>query len=79
LQVTPLAREVVEAVGLEYAMRLEEAIEGIAGAKSEQAAQLRLREPTTLLFFERMARQIAAGSLEPLGHIIRDVDGHLHG
>src|SRR5437588_10375971 len=65
-------------------MGLEEAVEGVTRAETKQAAQLGLRELTTHVFFERerferAARQVTAGGLEPLRHVIGDVDGHLHG
>jgi hypothetical protein len=67
----PLAREVVEAVGLKNVVSLEEAVECLAGCKPKKAAQFGLGKPSTLVFFEHeglecATRQVAAGSLEPL-------------
>jgi hypothetical protein len=65
----PLAREVVEAVGLKNVVSLEEAVECIAGCKPKKAAQFGLGKPSTLVFFEHeglecATRQVAAGSLD---------------
>jgi hypothetical protein len=82
-QVSPLAREVVEAVRLEHIMGLEEAIEGVAGTKAKDAAQLWLGKLTAPVFFERErferpAREVAAGSLKAFCHIVWNLNCYLH-
>src|SRR5215813_9992724 len=64
-------------------MGLEEAVECVAGTKAKEASQLRLGKLPTLVFlqcerFERSARQIFAGSLEPFRHIVWNFDRYLH-
>src|SRR5437899_1473340 len=64
-------------------MGLEKAVEGVAGAKAKQAAQLRLGKLTAPVFFERErferpAREVAAGRLKPFRHIVWNLDGYLH-
>jgi hypothetical protein len=42
LQVLPFARQIIETIGLEHIVRLEKAVERVAGAKAEQPPQFRL-------------------------------------
>jgi hypothetical protein len=84
LQVTPLARKVIEAVRFKYPMRLEKSVERISGAETQKPAKLRLAQlPTPVFFeyegFEREPWQIFARGLEPLRHIVGNVEGDLHG
>ncbi len=56
-QVAPLALQVIEAVGLEYVMRLQKTVEGVARTETKQPAQFVLRKMTKLVFFERQRFQ----------------------
>ncbi len=82
-QVAPLALQVIEAVGLEYVMRLQKTVEGVARTETKQPAQFVLRKMTKLVFFERQrfqrtSRQIATRSGEALGDIIGNLDDQVH-
>jgi len=64
-------------------MRLEKAVESVAGTKTKEAAQLWLGKLTAPVFFkrerfERPAREVAAGSLKPFRYIVWNLDGYLH-
>lgn len=83
LQIAPLALQIFKAVGLEHVMRLQKTVERVARSKAEQTAQFGLREVTLLVFlkrqgFERAARQIATGSGESLGDIVRNFNDQIH-
>jgi len=79
-QVAPLALQVIEAVWLEYVVRLQKTVEGVARTKAKQTAQFVL---TKLVFFERerfqrTTRKIAARSDETLGDVTGNLDDQVH-
>src|SRR3982751_6791974 len=65
------------------AMFFQEAIQFVAGLKTEQTTEFRLREMAALVLFESEsfegpAREIAFGLAEPGSNVVGDVNGQLH-
>src|SRR3982751_327074 len=65
------------------AMFFQEAIQFVAGLKTEQTTEFRLREMAALVLFksesfEGPAREIAFGLAEPGSNVVGDVNGQLH-
>jgi hypothetical protein len=64
-------------------MRCQKSIEILLRAKTQKPAQLANGEMMELVFlerqrFQRAAREISAGGLEPLGEFIGYMKGHVH-
>ncbi len=82
-KISPVLLQISCRVGTGDFMRPEVGVKLDARFKTEETAQLRLRQPTALVFFggerfKRPARQVTSVSHEALGNIIGNFDNHIH-
>lgn len=82
-QISHVAMNIFDRCVDPHIVRLQKAVEFIAGLETEHAAQLRLRNVMLLVFLKREtlkgpARQIAGSRLERFGQFVRDLKRQFH-
>jgi hypothetical protein len=83
VEVPSLALEISQRVGIEHAMRLEEAIQLGARFQPQQSTQVRLGQATRAILLGRERFQCASGQIatvggQPRGQVVWKMDGQVH-